>query len=100
VTREYEQIREGLIKLLCVGDIINYIYTFHKSHHTIFRARIVEINDNAVWLKDFGVCSHNTIECNQGELYIWEKVFHSRKFKIKSLIEVIESKDTHHDTRI
>jgi hypothetical protein len=114
ITSEYEEIRSGLIALLCVGDQLNYIHSekgagnyeaaTHDSPCVISRCVVVDLLDmedgKVIKLKNYGhlrVELIGTIEQYQGELYVWSNCRYnswSRETKIRKMIEVIESKYT------
>jgi hypothetical protein len=105
ITKEYEEIREALLSLLCVGDTINYIHshrdgmdTQFKPYNTILKYRIVEVFEKAIRIENFGYIStvlRPTIEQYKGELYIWNNAnshaYTDREKRIEELIKVIES---------
>lgn len=100
---EYFQIREALIKLLCIGDEMNIIYARNdagiKSFSVIKKCIVMDINDRHIKVQS---TPYNTflveiinVEAYEGKLYIWETTgLHSRK--VKNMIEIIKSKGTAH----
>jgi hypothetical protein len=100
VTQEYEQLREALLALLCVGDKINQICYDSIANYAIMEQRISMILKNTVKLERYNwiMFKFNTIEQHEGELYIWSSdhgKFHYRSDqRLKKIIEIIESKQT------
>jgi hypothetical protein len=102
---EYFKIREALIKLLCVGDEINIIYSFKdnnpglRAFSIIKKCIVVKLNDRHIkvqsTLYNSFIVEISEIEAYEGKLYIWEnKDPHS--VKMKEMIKIIESKGTSH----
>jgi hypothetical protein len=105
MTKEYEQMREGLLALLCVGDTIKYIHSHRdgmgsqfKPYNIILPYRVVEISENLIKMENFGYTStvlRSLIECYEGELYLWNDAnshfYTNRENRIKELIKIIES---------
>lgn len=104
MNEEYEQIREGLIGLICVGSKIKVIVsTLSRQYNNIAIYTITGFyNDEKLKVSDELGYDHGlsikTIEVHEGELYSWEisgKYYHYRSSKrINKMIEIIESKDT------
>jgi hypothetical protein len=101
MTEEYEQIREGLIAMMCVGD---GIFTIHSGsngwQHIIARHHVGEIYENSFRVKEYnnGIYTWREIEYYDGHLYVWNmkpSYYNYRTDKrIKKMIEVIRSPKT------
>jgi hypothetical protein len=73
--REYEQMREALLSLLCVGDKLNWIrYDYLGKKHWIDQYTITGISEDVISFKEWyhGRVYKKEIECYEGQLYIWE----------------------------
>jgi hypothetical protein len=103
-SEEYEQIREGLIALICIGDKIKVIVnTLSRRYNNIAIYTVAGFyNDEKLMMKDeldykCGL-PIKALEVHKGELYSWEingKHYPYRSAKrINKMIEIIESKDT------
>jgi hypothetical protein len=104
MNEEYEQIREGLIALICVGSKIKVIVnTLSRRYQNIAVYTVIGFyNDEKLMMKDeldykCGL-PIKALEVYKGELYSWEisgKYYYFRSLKrINKMIEIIESKDT------
>jgi hypothetical protein len=96
---EYENIRNGLLALLCVGDKINYIAFGHNQRYNIiYQYLITYVEEVIIRIQDDLGYFHNiyksTIEHYNGELYIWQGMstppYRSQK-RIKELAKIVES---------
>jgi hypothetical protein len=97
MSREYEQIREALLSLLCVGDKLNWIrYDFIRKNHWLDLYTITGITDDKISFKEWyhGSVSKREIECYEGQLYIWDATetaypYRSNK-RIKGIISMLK----------
>lgn len=113
MTSKYEEMREALIALLCVGDKIKRIHgipddynskTRSYNHHWEIRSSYVEeITDNDIKIRTSNTADSNTlkyIEAYKGELYFWGNIdcfpVPKRENKITQIMKIVESKDTIH----
>jgi hypothetical protein len=96
MSEEYEQIREVLLALMCVGDKINYIYFCHGGYYRIYKTIVNEIEKEAVRIDGWGMCALYAVEHYQGELYVWERHYPRNDDRLEAMAKIINSKDTHH----
>lgn len=110
MTQEYEDLREGLLALLCVGDEINYLHSgmagynqathSKEPYHTLLRYRVTDvISNDMIKIESFGYTSTvfpSSIEVYDGELYIWSNAayasFSTREEKVAKMSKIIEAK--------
>jgi hypothetical protein len=94
---EKEEIRGALLAMMCVGDNIKYIYPCHGGYYRIYKVRIMEVINTTIVVSDWGVCSKDSIDCYEGELYIWETRYAYSDARTKKMVTIINSKYTHND---
>jgi hypothetical protein len=74
--REYEQIRKGLMALMCVGDRIRWLRSNSLlTEYYITTHRVTEIHDNNIVFDEWDyryVVPKVRLECWEGQLYIWD----------------------------
>jgi hypothetical protein len=83
---EYEQLREALIKLLCVGDSIFIIYF---GTNTFIRGHISELFEDKLKIREYPVLEFpfKMVEVYSGRLYVWDSSNTKYKFRSKERIE-------------
>jgi hypothetical protein len=109
---EYEQIREGLIALICVGDKIHRIYRVRGSYNKYTGVCDIyyKVTDNTITHIPDGrsiglggsqfrtVQPTELIEHYKGELYFWSALdmyqIHTRAQKLSKMVQILESDDT------
>jgi hypothetical protein len=100
MNEEYEQIREALIALLCVGDEMRFIHTGTLTTFMITSQNVAEIHEscNSFRLVN-GVVLHNfnEVEYYQGALYIWgadkTKLPYRSAKRFEKIVDIIKSYD-------
>jgi hypothetical protein len=101
--QEYEQIREGLLALMCVGDHVGLIVSTLSRQYNCLAVYTIEdvLDDKTIIVTDqvgtsFGV-KVKSLEVHNGMIYSWEvspKHYPYRSIaRIKKMIEILESKD-------
>jgi hypothetical protein len=98
MTDGYEEIREALIALLCIGDKIYYIHSW-DNHDIITKSYIIEIFPGGLAIQNRvtirRTCYFSWMEHYEGKLYIWENFrIMRRELKIEAMIEILKSDAT------
>jgi hypothetical protein len=101
MTREYKELREARLALLCVGDQINYIHLGVGGHkHVVARHYITKILDYGVRLQGY---SHidilwDSIDLCRNELYVLESsksLFpYCSQERLDEMLEILKSPTT------
>lgn len=113
--REYEELKEALIALLCVGDPIYHIFRpigtiwDHKTHgpksapYMVLERAIMEINEGTVKVCSIytedqpTVWSFKSMEMYEGKLYLWPAVCATHEEKLVRLAEIVKSHEARYE---
>jgi hypothetical protein len=94
MTNEYEQIREGLIALMCVGSTVNYIVNTPSGKITR-ECEVLSVREKDFVIQKPGYPSYlyctfqyKALEHFNGELFIWEDLQCSREEKLAKIAKV------------
>lgn len=100
IEKDYYKIREVLLSLLCVGNNIKFLHHITGLGLTLTKHTITEVSEKEIRLESYHYSAYRlcSIECYQGELYIWteeeEEYSYRSRERIIRMAELIKNVET------